>query len=76
MWGIDLVGPLPVTSGGYQYICVAVDYATRWPIAVPIKRSDHASVQEVILKHIIYQFGCPKTLISDNAFHTQSWSEP
>ena len=28
--GIDLVGPLPITTLGNRYIIVATDYLTRW----------------------------------------------
>lgn len=35
--GLDLVGPLPKGKGGYQYIMVIVDYATRYPEAVPLR---------------------------------------
>lgn len=34
---IDLVGPLPKGKGGYQYILVLTDYATRYPEAVPLR---------------------------------------
>ncbi|MCO5614358.1 hypothetical protein L7F22_068637 [Adiantum nelumboides] len=29
-WGIDAVGPLPITSRGKSYILTAVDYLSRW----------------------------------------------
>jgi hypothetical protein len=29
-WGIDIVGPLPMTQGKYKYIVVAVEYLTKW----------------------------------------------
>ncbi|KAG9299036.1 hypothetical protein G9A89_020349 [Geosiphon pyriformis] len=29
--GIDLVGPLTITSRGNRYIAVAMDYLTKWP---------------------------------------------
>src|SRR5687768_7342127 len=30
-WGIDILGPLPITERNNHYIIVAVDYFTRWP---------------------------------------------
>jgi len=35
--GIDLVGPLPRSSRGHQYIPVILDYATRYPEAIPLR---------------------------------------
>ncbi|XP_059923375.1 uncharacterized protein LOC132469424 [Gadus macrocephalus] len=35
--GLDIVGPLPRTSRGHRYVLVMVDYATRYPEAVPLR---------------------------------------
>ncbi|KAJ8375046.1 hypothetical protein SKAU_G00056260 [Synaphobranchus kaupii] len=35
--GMDLVGPLPKSARGYQYILVILDYATRYPEAIPLR---------------------------------------
>ena len=35
--GMDLVGKLTLTDGGNQYICVMVDYYTKWAEAYPLK---------------------------------------
>ncbi|CAH9134294.1 unnamed protein product [Cuscuta epithymum] len=29
-WGIDLLGPLPTTTGGRKFVIVAIDYFTKW----------------------------------------------
>ena len=34
--GIDIKGPLPITSSGNKYIVVAMDYFTKWPEAKAI----------------------------------------
>ena len=33
--GMDLVGKLTLTDSGHQYICVIVDYFTKWAEAYP-----------------------------------------
>jgi len=33
---MDLVGPLPKSARGHQYILVILDYATRYPEAIPL----------------------------------------
>jgi len=35
--GLDIVGPLPVTKKGNQYIIVTVDYFTKWVEAEPLQ---------------------------------------
>ena len=39
-WGIDAIGPLPITSRGKSYILTAVDYLSRWAEADSSK-ADH-----------------------------------
>lgn len=34
---IDFVGPLPKGKGGFQDIMVLIDYATRYPEAIPLR---------------------------------------
>ena len=35
--GIDIVGPLTKSAGGHTHILVLIDYATRYPEAVPLR---------------------------------------
>ena len=44
---LDIVGPLPKTSRGHRYILVLVDYATRYPEALPLRAK--AVAKELIL---------------------------
>ncbi|KAI2647274.1 Retrovirus-related Pol polyprotein from transposon 17.6 [Labeo rohita] len=37
--GMDLVGPLPKSARGHEHILVIVDYATRYPEAVPLRKA-------------------------------------
>ena len=34
---MDIVGPLPKSSRGHRYILVILDYATRYPEAIPLR---------------------------------------
>ena len=36
-WGLDIVGPLPKSSGGHLYILAATDYFSKWAEAVALK---------------------------------------
>ncbi|XP_042591967.1 uncharacterized protein LOC122139310 [Cyprinus carpio] len=37
--GMDLVGPLPKSAQGHEHILVIVDYATRYPEAIPLRKA-------------------------------------
>lgn len=36
-WGIDAIGPMPMTARGNCYLLTAVDYLSRWAEARPVK---------------------------------------
>ena len=62
--GMDLVGKLMQTHGGNQYICVMVDYFTKWAEAYPLKSKTADEVTSCILD-FFYKFGAPKRLLTD-----------
>ena len=62
--GLDMVGPLPVAPGGFEYLFVAVDKFTKWIEVFPmVKHSAAKAVQ--FLKDIIYRFGVMNKIITD-----------
>ena len=62
---IDLVGPItPASDKGHRYILTLVDYATRYPEAVPLRNIDTESVAEALLD--VYScVGVPEEVLSD-----------
>uniref|UniRef100_A0A3P8NHD3 Integrase catalytic domain-containing protein n=1 Tax=Astatotilapia calliptera TaxID=8154 RepID=A0A3P8NHD3_ASTCA len=62
--GIDLTGPLPKTSSGFQYILTATDYFSKWVEAFPLKTKSASEVAQHLCS-IIYRHGCPKRILSD-----------
>ena len=36
---VDLVGPLPTAKGGFHFLLTYIDMATRWPEAIPLKKT-------------------------------------
>ncbi|XP_068240074.1 uncharacterized protein [Palaemon carinicauda] len=61
---IDVVGPLPRSKVGSEYILTIIDRLTRYPEAIPLK----SQKARVIAKHLINyfsRFGLPKTIQSD-----------
>ena len=73
----DLVGPLPETEEGYKYILTAIDRATRYPIAVPLKSTEATEVWQQFQDNWISTFGVPALLISDRGsqFTSRYWTE-
>lgn len=68
IWGIDLMGPFPV-SDGFLYIIVAVEYVSKWVEALPTKTNDHKVVMSFLKEHIFTRFGIPRAIISDGGSH-------
>jgi hypothetical protein len=64
-WGQDIIGEIhPESSKGHQFILVATDYFTKWTEAVPLRNMTHREVS-FVQEHIIYWFGVPQTVTTD-----------
>ena len=51
-WGLDIVGPLPKTSGGHLYILAANDYFSKWAEVVALKEVKKENVANFIRVNI------------------------
>ena len=70
---VDIIGPIePGSEAGHRYILTLVDYATRYPEAVPLKRIDTEIVAEALVD-IYSRLGVPEEILSDQG--TQSISD-
>lgn len=47
---VDILGPLPRTRGGYKYLLTVMDFASRYPEAIPLRRVDAETVVEALLQ--------------------------
>ena len=63
--GIDVVGPLPRTKNGNQFIIVATDYLTKWPEAKPTTDQKAVTAASFLYDHVFTRHGAPKELLSD-----------
>jgi hypothetical protein len=65
IWGLDLVGPLKGTTGGFTHLLVAIDKFSKWIEACPITnvRSEQAAL---FFTNNIHCFGVPNYIITDN----------
>ena len=68
---IDIVGPLPRSRKGYQYVLVICDYATRYPEAIPLRCTDaHRVAEELIV--FFSRMGIPREILSDQGSNFMS----
>uniref|UniRef100_A0A674CNJ5 Gypsy retrotransposon integrase-like protein 1 n=1 Tax=Salmo trutta TaxID=8032 RepID=A0A674CNJ5_SALTR len=61
---MDIVGPLPKSARGHQYILVILDYATRYPEAIPLRTMASKNIaKELVL--LFTRVGVPKEILTD-----------
>jgi hypothetical protein len=65
VWGLELVGPLKRTTGGFTHLLVSIDKFSKWIEARPITsiRSEQAVL---FFTDIVHRFGVPNCIITDN----------
>lgn len=61
---IDIVGPLERSHTGNKYILTIMDFSTRYPEAVPLKKTDADTVADALCQ-TFSRFGLPDELLSD-----------
>ena len=66
IWGINLIGALPVGRGGVKYTVIAVDYFTKWVEAEPLIKITPKQIITFVNKSIVCRYGVPYKIISDN----------
>ena len=63
---MDIIGPIaPMSDRRHRYILTVVDFATRYPEAIPLREIDAETVAEALLS-IFARVGIPRVLLSDN----------
>ncbi|XP_022894051.1 uncharacterized protein LOC111408536 [Olea europaea var. sylvestris] len=67
-WGIDILGPFPISRGKLKFVAVAVavEYFTKWVEVEPLATISEPKLRSFIWRSIICKFGIPKVLITDN----------
>ena len=46
--GMDIIGPLERSAQGYRFVLVLIDYATRYPEAIPLRNISAKSVAQAL----------------------------
>uniref|UniRef100_A0A3P9KG95 Gypsy retrotransposon integrase-like protein 1 n=1 Tax=Oryzias latipes TaxID=8090 RepID=A0A3P9KG95_ORYLA len=61
---MDIVGPLPKSSSGHEYILVVCDYATRFPEAFPLRTITAPAVMRALIQ-FFSRVGIPDEILTD-----------
>ena len=62
---VDITGPIiPSASSGNKYILVVIDYATRYPEAIPLRNIEASTVAEA-LWNVWTHYGVPNEVLTD-----------
>ena len=59
-----IVGPLPKSKQGHQYMLVVCDYATRDPEAFPLRNFTAPAVAEKLIQ-LFSRHGIPREILTD-----------
>jgi transposase InsO family protein len=66
IWGLDLLGPLPLAQGNLKYVVVVMEYFSKWIEAKPLATITSATLQKLFWQSIVCRFGVPKAITVDN----------
>ena len=67
-WEINFMGPF-LSSLGFVYILVAIDYVSKGIEAIPCRHNDHKIVICFLKENLLSRFGIPRAIISDGSKH-------
>ncbi|XP_073789446.1 protein NYNRIN-like [Danio rerio] len=62
--GMDLIGPLPKSARGHEHILVILDYATRYPEAIPLRKATSSAIAKELFL-LCSRVGIPAEILTD-----------
>ena len=72
MIAIDIVGPLPRTENGNEYIMVVTNYFTKWAEAYAVTDNTAQTVADKLLNEFVCRFGVPQCIHTDQGREFES----
>jgi len=69
---VDILGPLPITRDGNEYIIVTGDYFTKWKEAFAVPNHTALTVADKLVTEFFSRFGCPVQIHSDQGREFES----
>ena len=62
----DIMGPLPKSLRGYEYLLVFMDLFSRWIECAPIRKAYAQTIRKELSERAFLRFGLPEVFHSDN----------
>ncbi|XP_048512598.1 uncharacterized protein LOC125501328 [Athalia rosae] len=62
---MDIVGPLPTSPSGNEYILTIQDQLSKYCLAIPLETTTSAKIAEALIKNVFFKFGAPKYILTD-----------
>jgi len=69
---IDITGPFPKSSKGYEYIVTLIDLFSRWAEAWPVRNHTAPVIAGLLIDNFISRFGTPKRILTDQGAEFES----
>lgn len=66
-WAIDVAGPLPETVHGNRYVVAAVEYTTRYAVAVAVPQHQAKEIAQFLMERVVLVFGPMREIMMDGA---------
>ncbi|GJQ79303.1 hypothetical protein Trydic_g16170 [Trypoxylus dichotomus] len=63
---VDLVGPLPETPRGNNWILIVKDTASKWTELFAIQTATAETCAKILIEEVFLRYGTPRKIISDN----------
>jgi len=68
---VDIVGSLQRTKRGHKYVLTLMGFCTRYPEAIPLRRTDASTVADALCE-IFTRMGLPDEILSDQGSNFMS----
>ena len=65
-WGFDFMMCNLVSTRGYNYIIVIIEYFTKWEEAMPTFKDDGKTTTYFLFNQIVPRFDIPKKIVTDH----------
>lgn len=69
---MDISGPYQPSRHGYRFILAIIDYFSKYPVLIPLKRTDAETVAKKTMKYWIAIFGTPRVIHTDRGTNFES----
>ena len=65
-WELDIMGHFPIAIRQLKFLVVGIDYFNKLVEAKALATITEKNVRSLVWRNIIYRYGIPRVLISDN----------